>query len=140
MGYYLSLEDTSTIERVVEALWERPKGAELVVAGDLNINFAAPEGERREEDIADTFATEGLEDMAPHFLPRQRRWCWDRRKWCILRQGREVRSRTDYILGTDRSLFGNVSIQDHQHNSDHYMVLGCLPSASLTKHTWYLGG
>ena len=33
--------DTSTIERVVEVLRERPKGAELLVAGDLNINFVA---------------------------------------------------------------------------------------------------
>ena len=140
MGCYLAPNNTSTIERVVEALRELPNGEELLVAGDLNINFAAPEGDRREEDIAAILATKGLEDMAPHFLPRRCRWCWDRRKWCILRQGREVRSRTDYILGTDRRLFGNVSIQDHQHNSDHYMVLGCLPSAFLTEHTWYLGG
>ena len=50
-------------------------------------------------------------------------------------KGREVRSRTDYILGTDRRLFGNVSIQDPRQNSDHYMVLGFLHSASLTEHT-----
>ena len=51
-------------------LRERPKGAELLIAGDLNINFVAPGGDRREEDIAATFATEGLEDMVPHSLPR----------------------------------------------------------------------
>ena len=60
VGCYLALDDTSTIERVVEALRESPKGAELMVVGDLNINLAAPEGDRREEDIAVTFATEGL--------------------------------------------------------------------------------
>ena len=74
VGCYLAPDNTLTIERVVEALMERPKGAELLVAGDLNINFAAPEGDLREEDIAATLATEGLEDMAPHFLPRRRRW------------------------------------------------------------------
>ena len=58
----------------------------------------------------------------------------------MLQKGREVRSRADYILGTDLRLFGNVSVRDPQHNSDHYMVLGCLPSASLTEHKWYLGG
>ena len=84
MGCYLAPDDTLTIERVVEALRERPKVAELLVAEDLNINFTAPEGDRRDEDIAATFATEGLEDMAPHFIPRQRRWCWDRRTWGIL--------------------------------------------------------
>ena len=69
MGCYLAPDDTSTIERFVEALRDRPKGAELLVAGDLNINIAAPEGDRREEDITTTIATEGLEDMDPHFLP-----------------------------------------------------------------------
>ena len=59
-----------TIERVVEALRGRPKGAELLVAGSLNTNLAASEGDRREEDIATTIATEGLEDMSQHFLPR----------------------------------------------------------------------
>ena len=58
----------------------------------------------------------------------------------MLRKVREVRSRTDYILGTDRCLFGNVSVRDPRHNLDHYMVLGCLPSASLTEHKRYLGG
>ena len=73
VGCYLAPNNTSEIERVVKALRERPKGAELLVAGDLNINFAATESDRREEDIETTFATEGLEDMAPHFLPQQRR-------------------------------------------------------------------
>ena len=53
------------------------------------------------EDIAATIVTEGLEDMAQHFLPRERRWCRDWRTWGILQKGREVRSRTYYILGTD---------------------------------------
>ena len=55
-------------------------------------------------------------------------------------KGKEVRYRTDLILGTYRRLFGNDSVRDPQHNSDHYMVLGCLPSASLTEHKRYLGG
>ena len=57
VGCYLAPDDTSTIERVVEALRERPKGAELLVTGDLNINFAEPEGDQREEDIAVTLTT-----------------------------------------------------------------------------------
>ena len=140
MGCYLAPNDTSTIYWVVKALRDRPKGAELLVAGDLNINFADPEGDRREEDIAATFATEVLEDMAPHFLTRQRRWCRYRHMWGMLQKGREVQSWIDYILGTDLRLFGNVSVQDPWHNSDNYMVMGCLPSASLTEHKRYLGG
>ena len=140
VGCYLAPDDTSTIERVVKALRECPKGAKLLVAGDLNINFAAPEGDRREEDIAATLATEGLEDMDPHFLPRQRCWCRDRRTWGMLRNGREVRSQTDYILGTDRRLFEIVFVRDPWHNSDHYMVLGFLTSSPLTEHKRYLRG
>ena len=77
MGYYLTPDNTSNMERVVEALWSQPRGAELLVAGDFNVNLATPEGDRRAEDIATTLATEGLEDMAKHFLPRERRWCRD---------------------------------------------------------------
>ena len=58
----------------------------------------------------------------------------------MLRKGRDVRYRTDYILGTDCRIFGNVSVCDPRHNSDHYMVLSCLHSNSLTEHKWYLGG
>ena len=58
----------------------------------------------------------------------------------MLRNGREVRSLTDYILGTDRCLFRNIAVRDPRHNSDHYMVLGCLPSTLLTEHKRYLGG
>ena len=58
----------------------------------------------------------------------------------MLQKGREVRSRTYYIMGTDRCLFRNFSVRDPRHNLDHYMVLGCLTSASLTEHKIYLGG
>ena len=58
----------------------------------------------------------------------------------MLQEGREVRSRTDYILETDCRLFGDVSVRDPRHNSEHYMVLGFLHSASLTEHKRCLGG
>ena len=140
VGCYLTPDDTSKIERVVEALRDQPKGAELLVAGDLNINLESPEGYRREEGITTTIETEGLEDMAQHFLPRERWWFQDRRTWGMLRKRREVRSWMYYILGTDRLLFGNVSVRDPRHNSNHYMVLGCLPSAPLSETKRYLVG
>ena len=102
---------------------------EILVAGDFNVDLALPKGDRRAEDIATLLATEGLEDMANHFLPRKSRWCRDQRTWGMIRKGMEVLSRTDHILGTDRCLFRNVTVRDPWHNSDHYMVLGCLPSA-----------
>ena len=57
----------------------------------------------------------------------------------MVRLGREVRYRMDYILGTDRRLFRNVSVRDPSQNSDYYMISGCLHSATLRKHTKYLG-
>ena len=58
----------------------------------------------------------------------------------MVREGKVVRSRTDYILGTDRSLFRNVSIRDLRHNTDHFMVVGCLRSAPAREHAKYLTG
>ena len=95
------------------------------------MDIMEPEGNRQAENIATDIATAGLEDMAWHFLPWGKRWCRERRKWGMQKKGQVVRSWTDYILGTDRRLFRNVSVRDPRHNSDHYMVLGCLPSAPL---------
>ena len=39
--------NTLMIESVIAALKERPRGAELLVAGDFNFNLADPEGDRR---------------------------------------------------------------------------------------------
>ena len=74
VGCYLAPDDTLTIERVVEALKERPKGVELLVGGDMTVNLAYPEVDRRGEDIAAALATEGIEDMSDHFLPQRRPW------------------------------------------------------------------
>ena len=52
---------------------------------------------------------------------------------------REVRSRTDFILGKDSHMFWNIFGWDPWHNSDHFMVLGCLFSAAQREHTRYLG-
>ena len=56
----------------------------------------------------------------------------------MVRAEREVRSWTDYILGTDCRLFWNVSVQDPGYNSDHYLVDGCLCGAPLIEHFEYL--
>ena len=114
VGVYLSPEDTRTMERVSEAIRSKPRGAELLVAVDFKVDIAAPEGDWRVEDIETTLAREGLEDLARHFLPWETRWCWERSTWGMIRKGREVWSRTDYILGTDHRLLRNVAIWDPQ--------------------------
>ena len=49
VGCYLAPNNPFIIESVVAALKERPRGAKLLVAGDLNVNLADPEGDWREE-------------------------------------------------------------------------------------------
>ena len=74
VGCYLAPYSTLTIESVVAALKELPRGAELLVAGYFNVNLVDLEGDRRGEDIAAAMATVSLEDMSVHFLPHRRSW------------------------------------------------------------------
>ena len=78
--------------------------------------------------------------MTAHFLPRKQPWRRERQTWSMVREGRVIRSRTDYLLGTDRSLFRNVAVQDPRHNSDHYMVVGHLRSETAWEHARYIKG
>ena len=112
IGCYLAPDDTLTIERVVAALKDRPKGTALVVAGDLNTDLEDPENDRRGTGITAAMTAAGVEDITAHFIPRRRRWGRERRTWSMLREGKVVWSRTDYLLETDRSLFRNVSVRD----------------------------
>ena len=50
--------------------------------------------------------------MSGQFLPWKNLWLKDGRTWAMRRGGQEVRSRTDYILGTDSCLFQNVVVWD----------------------------
>ena len=56
----------------------------------------------------------------------------------MVRLRREVRSQTEYILRIDCHIFSNMSVREPSHNSDHYMVLGCLYSAAIREHAEYL--
>ena len=57
----------------------------------------------------------------------------------MMQLGREMRSRTDYILESDLQIIQNVAVRDPQHNSNHFMVMGCLRGASPREHLRYLG-
>ena len=80
-----------------------------------------------------------LEGMSAHFLTQRRLCCWYGRMWSMVRLGREVWSRREYILDTDHRQFRNVAIRDPRDNSDYYLVLGCLRITSLREHTKYPG-
>ena len=49
-----------------------------------------------------------------------------------------MHSRANYILGTDRRLLQNVVVRYAWHNTDHYLVLGCLRRSAPTVHSCYL--
>ena len=72
VGFYLAPNDTLTIDSAIAALKEQPRGAELLVAGDLNVKLSDPEVDRRVKDIVVALATEGLDDILAHFFPRRR--------------------------------------------------------------------
>ena len=99
IGCYLAPNETSTIGRVVTALGDRPKGTALVVAVDLNTDMEDSESDRRGTEVAAAMTAAGVEDMTAHFLLRKRRWGRERRTWSMVREGKVVRSRTDYLLG-----------------------------------------
>ena len=90
IGCYLAPDDAQTIERVVTSLGDQPKRTALVVAGDLNTDLGEVECDRRGAEISAAITEAGLEDMAAHFLPRQRRWGRDRRTWDMVRGGKAV--------------------------------------------------
>ena len=110
------------------------------MAGDLNTDLGAPENDRRGSEIAAVMTEAGVEDMTAHFFPRKRPWGIERRTWSMVRKGRVVRSRTDYLLGNDRSLFMNVSVRDPRHNTDHYIVVSHLRSTTARYHSRYIKG
>ena len=48
--------------------------------------------------------------MTAHFFPRKQLWGMERRTWSMVREGRVIRSQTEYLLGTDISNFRNVAV------------------------------
>ena len=101
-----------------------------MLVGDLNESIADPQGKRRYEEITADLSDVGLEDMSKNSLLIRTSWSQDSQTRIMLIQGRVVRSQMEYILGKNRRLLYNVSIQDPRHNTEHYMVLGCLHDAA----------
>ena len=67
-----------------------------------------------------------LEDMSGKFFPRHKPLLKDSRTWAMYRGGWEVISQTNYIMGIDSHLLQNVAVRDARHNTEYYLVMGCL--------------
>ena len=126
VGCCISPRDASPIEGVAVSIRDQPYGDDLLVVGNLNSNIAEPEGTPWGGAIVDELAAAGLKDMVLRFLTRCKPWLQDRCTWGMRRDGKEVRSRTVYIIVTDRRLFQDVAVRGPLNNSDYYMVLSCL--------------
>ena len=129
VGYYLSPGDGTTIWYMEAAMADRPRGAELIVAGNFNMYQENTGGWGWDKEITEAVIKERLEDIQGHFLPQRQVWCKERSTWAMVKQGRAVRSRTDYILVSDLRIFQNMSVWYPRHNSDYLMVIGCLNGA-----------
>ena len=107
---FLAPNDTLKIENAAAALKDLPRGAKVLVAGDLNANLDQTEGYQTEKEIAATLTATILKGMPSHFLMRWSPQFWDGKTWSMVQLGREVRYQTDYILETDRHILRNVAV------------------------------
>ena len=57
---------------------QRLHGAELLVAGNFNVDLAAPEENMRDEEIYVALAAAGMEYTSAHFLPQSKPWLRDK--------------------------------------------------------------
>ena len=74
IGCYLALGDNRTIDQVVTALGDQPRGTALVVAGYFNTVLGETASDGRGTEIAEALTEAGVEDMTANFLPRKRLW------------------------------------------------------------------
>ena len=61
------------------AIVQSPRGVETLVSGDFNTDMAAPDRHKHNKTTKLTMVTEGLEDIADHFLPCHQPWTRDGR-------------------------------------------------------------
>ena len=115
LGCYISPRDASNIEDIVAAIRVWPYRAQLLVAGNLNANLE--DTERRPKAIVDRLTAAGMMDTGLHFPPWCKMWLKERCTSRMQRDGQEVRSQMDYILGTYCIFFQEMAVQDTRHHS-----------------------
>ena len=87
-----------------------PRGVELIVTGDFNIDLESTERWGQDEGIVVVISMAGLVDLVVHILQQQQELCKDWRMWVMVRQGRVVRSQMEYILIYNHWIFQNVAV------------------------------
>ena len=137
IGVYLSPKHLNDVPFLVEALERFPNQSPLVL-GDLNVDLKKPHLNRVNQ-VSSTLAAYGLEDILYHF--RQRPNFGHMKTWHQKRNGVTIRSRCDYILGTDRRLFHTARISNPRYfTTDHYMISADYMIQPTACHNRYLHG
>jgi len=142
VGGYIPPDDRTTLPHITAAItrFEHHRSLNrLIIMGDLNVDLSGPSRTERDTEIRDILSINSLEDMLLHFKPTAR--YSHRQTWWQERGGFLIRSRCDYILGSDRRMFCNVYLKDPRcFSSDHFMVIGKLTSATRSRNRSYLRG
>ena len=138
-GVFHRPNNALTTESIVTATRQPPQGSSMLLDGDFNADLSELEENAQNEVTTVALDTSGLEDMVVHFLPQNKSWERDGRTWIMLRGSRDMKYHTYYLTGTDPYIFQKVYVRDARHNTDHYLVLGCLYGYSATEHYRYLG-
>ena len=115
-------------------LWEQDYGGQI-----FQCRLNQPWGNCAERGYSSRAGGNGPSRYVGKFLLHRKALAWDVRTWNMVHLGKEMRSRTDCLLGTDLRIFRNVSFRDPWHKLDHYMILGCLHRSTLREHSQYLG-
>jgi hypothetical protein len=134
VGGYIPTKDESIIESIGKAFDSLPKGQRILL-GDLNVNINNPRNDCGLQ-VATIVADFGLEDLISHFHQK----CNYREKftWWMRRGNSIIKVKCDYILGSERGLFTKIAIRNPRHySSDHYMVMGNIPSRPKRENTYY---
>lgn len=139
IGVYLAPSHLNDLPHLEEALERfRNHKRQPLLLGDLNVDLSDMSTSRTTK-VAATISAYGLEDLLLHFRPERR--YTHLQTYFSRRQGKTVRSRVDYILGTDRRLFKSIKMRKPRHfTSDHYMLIGKFLTMPAKVHKGYLRG
>ena len=71
VGCFVALSNTNTIKKITRAIKQCPNGADMLVVEDMNIEIDDPKVNERDDTIAASQATSGMEDISEKLLPRK---------------------------------------------------------------------
>jgi hypothetical protein len=130
IGCYIPPSDLETLTYIDKAWRKCPKGAHLILVGDLNLNLRAPCMER-EETLIEQEDAMNLVNMSRHFCQRLDNRHWGRWTWWMRREGRWISSQCNYFLGreTDHRGFWHISIQMPCYHSNHRALVAVIYAA-----------